>query len=41
MNSCEKIQELISAMLDNELNEEENAIVKEHIAIFFFFLYNA
>ena len=32
MNSCEKIQEMISAMLDGELTKEEKAIVQEHIA---------
>ena len=32
MNSCEKIQEMISAMLDGELTREEKAIVQEHIA---------
>ncbi len=33
MISCEKIQEMISSMLDNELNNEERAKVEEHIAL--------
>lgn len=32
MISCEKIQEMISSMLDNELSAEEHVAVEEHIA---------
>lgn len=33
MTSCEKIQEMISAMLDGELSVEERSAVEEHIAL--------
>ena len=32
MISCEKIQEMISSMLDGQLSDEERAAVEEHIA---------
>lgn len=33
MTNCEKIQEMISAMLDGELSEQERIEIKEHIAL--------
>ena len=33
MISCEKIQEMISSMLDGQLSDEERAAVEEHIAL--------
>ena len=33
MISCEKIQEMISSMLDGQLNDDERATVEEHIAL--------
>ena len=33
MISCEKIQEMISSMLDGQLSDEERVAVEEHIAL--------
>lgn len=33
MNSCEKIQEMISSMLDGELSAADEELVREHIAL--------